>query len=220
MRHRAPRPIPRPLANLRRLPRATARLLDGAARLPAGGALVALLVLVGIGGAAYVALGSVTGGSEDRTAESAASALSGDGDRQTKSPDGDPSGPTAGLAGSDSPTPSPTSKPSGSAAERRATPDATASATHDDTTPPDTSLSAVYPAGDAATFSFGADESATFTCSLDGAAYTPCVPAMRYADLSPGWHTFAVRATDSSGNVDPSPAETRWHAKDLRSTAR
>jgi len=40
---------------------------------------------------------------------------------------------------------------------------------------------------------------------------------VHYADLSPGWHTFAVRATDSSGNVDPSPAETRWHAKDGRS---
>ena len=217
MRHRAPRPIPRPLANLRRLAPATARLLGEAARLRAGGALVALLVLVSIGGAAYAALGSVSGGSADQTAESAGSALSGDGNQQTKSPDGDPSGPTAGLPGSDGPTSGPTSKPSKSAAERRAARNATESAAPEDDTPPNTSLSAQYPAGDAATFSFGADESATFTCSLDGAAYTSCAPAMRYTDLSPGWHTFAVRATDSSGNVDPSPAETRWHAKDGRS---
>jgi hypothetical protein len=27
-----------------------------------------------------------------------------------------------------------------------------------------------------------------------------------------GWHTFAVRATDAAGNVDPNPAEVRWHA--------
>ena len=60
---------------------------------------------------------------------------------------------------------------------------------------------------------FGANESATFACSLDEAAYTPCDSPTRYADLHPGWHTFAVRATDAAGNVDPTPAEVRWLAR-------
>ena len=221
MRHRAPRPIPRPFANLRqRLPRATARLLGEAAKLRAGRALVALLVLLSLGTTAYAALASVTGGSSNQQAESAGSALSGEGEPQTGAGDGERADPTAGLPTSDGPTLSPSSEPSRSAAERRAARNANESATPDDNAPPNTSLSAEYPAGDAATFSFSAGESATFTCSLDGAAFTSCASAMHYSDLAPGWHTFAVRATDSSGNVDPSPAETRWHAKDRRSTAR
>jgi hypothetical protein len=97
-------------------------------------------------------------------------------------------------------------------------PDATASTTTEDTTPLETSLSEEFPARDAALFSFSANESASFTCSLDGAAYTSCDSPTRYSDLDPGWHTFAVRATDAAGNVDPSPAETRWHARAGRST--
>ena len=81
-----------------------------------------------------------------------------------------------------------------------------------DRTAPDTSLSARYPAGDAATISFSADEPATFACSLDGAAFTSCTSAATYADLDPGWHTFRVRATDAAGNLDPTPASVRWHA--------
>jgi len=96
-------------------------------------------------------------------------------------------------------------------------PGATASTTPEDTTPPETSLSEEFPARDAALFSFGANESASFTCSLDGAAYTSCDSPTLYSDLDPGWHTFAVRATDAAGNVDPSPAETRWHARAGRS---
>ena len=52
--------------------------------------------------------------------------------------------------------------------------------------------------------------SATFECSLDGAAYASCASTHSYTDLHPGWHTFAVRATDPAGNVDGSPASTRW----------
>jgi hypothetical protein len=95
-------------------------------------------------------------------------------------------------------------------------PSATAS-TPEDLTPPNTSLSEEFPAGDAARFSFSANEPASFTCSLDGAAYTSCDSPTHYSDLHPGWHTFAVRATDAAGNVDPSPAEVRWHARDGRS---
>jgi hypothetical protein len=73
-------------------------------------------------------------------------------------------------------------------------------------------VSASYPSGDDATFSFGADEAATFACSLDGGAFTSCTSAATYADLDPGKHTFRVRATDMAGNVDPTPASVTWHA--------
>jgi hypothetical protein len=81
-----------------------------------------------------------------------------------------------------------------------------------DVTPPDTSLSEQFPQGDAAVFTFGANEPASFVCSLDGAAYAPCANAVHLTDLDPGAHTFAVRATDLAGNSDPSPAVVSWHA--------
>lgn len=118
-----------------------------------------------------------------------------------------------------SPTPSTSaSQPSGTPSATASQPGATASATAADRTPPDTNLSEEYPAGDAARFSFSADEAASFTCSLDGAAYTPCDSPTSLRDLHPGWHTFAVRATDAAGNVDPSPAEVRWRATGGNST--
>ena len=39
-----------------------------------------------------------------------------------------------------------------------------------------------------------------------------------YSDLKPGWHTFAVKAVDAAGNTDPSPAETRWLARNGHAT--
>ncbi len=83
----------------------------------------------------------------------------------------------------------------------------------EDDTAPSTTLSADYPEPDAAEFSFSADEDASFACSLDGTSFVPCGVSRVYSDLAPGWHTFAVRATDRAGNTDPSPAEARWHAK-------
>lgn len=62
-----------------------------------------------------------------------------------------------------------------------------------------------------AQFTFHASESASFVCSLDGSGYRPCESGIRYDDLEPGWHDFAVRATDSAGNADASPAGYRWH---------
>jgi hypothetical protein len=75
-------------------------------------------------------------------------------------------------------------------------------------------MSEEFPEPDTALFRLSANETASFTCSLDGAAYSPCESPTRYSDLDPGWHTFAVRAVDSAGNADPSPAKTRWLAKD------
>lgn len=67
---------------------------------------------------------------------------------------------------------------------------------------------------DQAAFSFQANEAATFTCSIDGSAYRACGSGTEYDDLDPGWHDFAVRATDRSGNVDATPATWRWHTSE------
>jgi hypothetical protein len=47
--------------------------------------------------------------------------------------------------------------------------------------------------------------SAYFECSLDGSSFLPCSEGY-YTDLSEGSHTFAVRAVNSLGTPDPSPA--------------
>ncbi len=62
-----------------------------------------------------------------------------------------------------------------------------------------------------ATFPFSStDPAARFECSLDAAAYTPCVSPMKYTGLADGPHTFLVRAVDSAGNVDATPARREW----------
>lgn len=81
-----------------------------------------------------------------------------------------------------------------------------------DQTAPDTRVSWRFPSGGSAVFTFTATQPSSFTCSLDGAAYTPCQSPSSYSGLAPGTHTFAVRATDAAGNVDPTPAEVTWHA--------
>jgi hypothetical protein len=188
--------------------------------------VVALVVVVSVGTAGYAVM-SGTGGSSDPAAESAGAPTSSDGEPDESradewlegSRDSRRTSPTevqqptadAGTQSVDS------SEPDPGAVGQRATSRATPSGAPEDTTPPKTSLSEEFPARDAATFSFSANERATFACSLDGAAYVPCDSPTSYSDLDPGWHTFAVRATDAAGNVDPSPAETRWHARDGRS---
>ena len=66
-----------------------------------------------------------------------------------------------------------------------------------------------------ATFTFSSSKpNSTFACSLDGAAYGVCTSPKQYTELVPGSHTFRVRATDSSGNTDPTPAERTWTVVD------
>jgi CSLREA domain-containing protein len=59
-----------------------------------------------------------------------------------------------------------------------------------------------------ASFSFSANEEASFECSLDGGPFGACAAA--YEGLGEGGHGFAVRATDRAGNVDENPAVYAW----------
>jgi hypothetical protein len=64
-----------------------------------------------------------------------------------------------------------------------------------------------------ATFTFlspDAGAGATFTCSLDGAAFTPCSSPMTYQNLVERMHRFEVRVRDAVGNLDPTPAVREW----------
>ena len=57
------------------------------------------------------------------------------------------------------------------------------------------------------TFSFTSpDGTATFECSVDAGGFSACTSAFTTATLPDGPHTFAVRAKDTSGNTDASPA--------------
>ncbi|MBA2542524.1 MAG: hypothetical protein H0V17_22975 [Deltaproteobacteria bacterium] len=64
-----------------------------------------------------------------------------------------------------------------------------------------------------ATFTFmspDAGSGATFTCSLDGAAFTACSSPMTYQNLAERMHNFKVRVLDAVGNLDPTPATRDW----------
>jgi hypothetical protein len=84
-----------------------------------------------------------------------------------------------------------------------------------DTTPPDTIIDSgpASPTNSTnATFNFHASETSTFQCQLDGGGFTACTSPKSYSGLASGIdHTFQVRATDTSGNTDPTPANYTWH---------
>jgi hypothetical protein len=50
----------------------------------------------------------------------------------------------------------------------------------------------------------------SFECSLDGGVYATCSSPKRFDPLAAGRHSFAVRAIDEAGNIDPSPVVRRW----------
>lgn len=82
-----------------------------------------------------------------------------------------------------------------------------------DTTPPETLLNSGPEASTSdtgATFTFSANEEATFACSLNGAPFTSCASPVTYSGLALGERTFSVQATDAAGNVDPTPATYTW----------
>lgn len=65
-----------------------------------------------------------------------------------------------------------------------------------------------------ATFEFTSNEpGSTFTCALDGKEqFKPCTSPLT-VKVKKGKHTFAVRAIDQAGNVDPTPATDGWKVK-------
>jgi hypothetical protein len=82
-----------------------------------------------------------------------------------------------------------------------------------DTTPPETTIDN-HPSdptqSTSASFTFHADETATFECKLDAGSFASCTSPQNYNSLSVGSHTFQVRATDTSNNTDPTPASFTW----------
>ena len=79
---------------------------------------------------------------------------------------------------------------------------------------PNTAITQQQVSGSSATFAFAATETraaATFECSLDGASFAAC-PSPVTVTVANGGHSLAVRAKDSAGNVDPSPATASWTA--------
>ncbi|MCX6463890.1 MAG: right-handed parallel beta-helix repeat-containing protein [Pseudonocardiales bacterium] len=84
-----------------------------------------------------------------------------------------------------------------------------------DAVPPSTTLvsTPADPSSDAvARYTFRGSDNATpgpnltYQCSLDGAAFAPCVSPLTFTTLPLGPHTFAVRTVDAQGNADPTPA--------------
>ena len=89
-----------------------------------------------------------------------------------------------------------------------------------DTEPPDTSIDS-GPSGTtnstAASFAFSSpDSGASFECRrMDGvsgawSSWSPCSSPQVDTGMSEGEHTFEVRAIDTAGNVDPTPASAVW----------
>lgn len=61
-----------------------------------------------------------------------------------------------------------------------------------------------------ARFFFAAEPGATFECSLDRAAFSPCAQSHTLRRLRPGLHRMRVRASDLVGNTEAEPAVHVW----------
>ncbi|EKE25737.1 MAG: FHA protein, partial [uncultured bacterium] len=83
-----------------------------------------------------------------------------------------------------------------------------------DITAPDTTISANPndpSSSSLASFSFTSDAGTTFECKIDSTNYSACASPKSYTGLGQGNHLFTVRAIDSAGNVDASPASYAWN---------
>lgn len=77
--------------------------------------------------------------------------------------------------------------------------------------PPDTTIThfKVKHKARKARFSFtgsGGNGALSFQCKLDKRSFGNCTSPKKYKHLRPGKHTFNVRAVDTSGQIDPTPA--------------
>jgi LPXTG-site transpeptidase (sortase) family protein len=84
-----------------------------------------------------------------------------------------------------------------------------------DSSAPDTKIDSMPPAATniksgTFTFSSPATDLVGFECQLDGGGFSACTTPHDVTELSPGQHTFDVRAYDTAGNRDPSPASYTW----------
>jgi hypothetical protein len=86
-----------------------------------------------------------------------------------------------------------------------------------DTLEPETTLTS-FPAAatnsSSAGFSFTGDGTGSgvtsFECSLDAGAFATCTDPQNLSGLAEGSHTFQVRAVDTAGNTDSTPASHTW----------
>jgi large repetitive protein len=68
-----------------------------------------------------------------------------------------------------------------------------------------------------AAFTFVSDQTgSSFVCSLDSGAFIACRSPKRYSRLANGNHTFQVKATNSIGQTDLTPASHTWKVDTLR----
>jgi CSLREA domain-containing protein len=83
-----------------------------------------------------------------------------------------------------------------------------------DTAAPQTTITTAPPAtttSTSASFHFNSSETGSaFECSLDGAAFAACTSPRDYSGLAVGSHQFSVRARDTAGNPDGTPATHSW----------
>lgn len=65
--------------------------------------------------------------------------------------------------------------------------------------------------GNAASLAFSATGNpASFECSVDGSAWQTCTSPLALTDLADGSHTVRVRAIDTLGNPESTPAQISW----------
>ncbi|MBX7253381.1 MAG: SMP-30/gluconolactonase/LRE family protein [Candidatus Promineofilum sp.] len=82
-----------------------------------------------------------------------------------------------------------------------------------DTTPPETTITgkpAATTNSTTAEFTFSGGDAASFECKLDSGSFAVCTSPKSYTGLTDGDHTFFVRAKDTEGRYDPSPASYTW----------
>ena len=86
-----------------------------------------------------------------------------------------------------------------------------------DASPPNTRLTASpsrRTRGHRAKFRFVSTEAgSSFQCKLDRRRWTACRSPQEYRRLTKGLHVFRVRARDTAGNADPTPAVRSWRIR-------